>query len=278
MPTSSTYLEVHLATPNEAVQEQLVALLEPLGYEAFVQEEGLLKAYIVESDYRQAQLNRACLQVGAEFLLALPMPHQNWNAAWEAGYAPVAVDSFCLVYAAHHEVMGDFEYKLWIEPQMSFGTGHHATTQLMIRQMKHLSFTRKRVLDLGAGTGVLGILALKMGAEWVDLVDIDGNCVMNMKENLHRNVVTNWQVFEGTITVVAAEDQYDVVLANINRNVLLAEAEEYEARLKPGGQLLLSGFFDFDAGIIMQKFTAIGLTQTASLGQDNWCTLLFSKP
>lgn len=261
---------------KEAEQDTLIAELESAGFDTFWQEPDCLMAYIPEKDFDSTFFAAYCSERSLEASLA-PIPPQNWNAVWEASYEPIVVNDFCRIRASFHPLEESFAYQLTIDPKTSFGTGHHETTRLMIRQMETLSFVEKNALDMGAGTGVLGILALKMGAATVTFVDIEPDSVENTKENIVLNeVVAGAEAFVGSAEVLKHKT-FDCILANINRNVLLNDGAAYVAALRPGGRLLLSGFFDFDSPKIIAYFTALNLTVGQILSENGWESVCFIK-
>lgn len=284
--TMSSYRELILATPDEATQEVLIALLDGLGFEGFVQESHAeLKAYTAEP-VDEAALADALQQQQTRMVSFAPVLDQNWNAVWEANYDSVAVDDYLLIYPEHRPpdepTRQQYKHVLCVQPQMSFGTGHHATTRLMVRAMQDLDITGATVLDLGTGTGILGMLALRLGAGHVDLVDIDPLAVANSHENLLRNQMTSSptavRVWEGTADSLAADAQYTVVLANIHRNVLLGDAATLARVLAPGGYLLLSGFLDLDAAAIVANFQSLGLVPAGQWSEMGWVCCRMRRP
>jgi len=169
------------------------------------------------------------------------------------------------------------QYHVQVAPKMAFGTGHHATTWLMLDQCSRLDFQGKAVLDMGSGTGVLGILAQQLGASSVTLIDIDPWSEENCKENAHLNGVTGLEIILGDVTAIPPVC-YDIILANINRNVLMADRDSYVASLKPGGVIAMSGFYDFDEAKVAAHFTAAGLRPLDRREKDSWVMLAFEKP
>lgn len=281
------YIETRVALaggerPAE-LAEILTAELAELGYESFETPAGELRAYIAAGlldDAARAGVDDALRAYGLDPAAAThtAMPRQDWNSEWEKNYPPVAVGDFCRIRAPFHapSAPGEYRHELTITPKMSFGTGHHATTALMIRAMSRLDLAGLRVLDMGSGTGVLAILAAKMGARSAQAVDIDPWAAENAAENARANGVAH--AVECLLGDTRAGGPADVVLANINRNVLLEAMPTLAGRTAPGGRLLMSGFYDTDQEIIAAEAQARGLQPDTRLGHDHWACLTFRKP
>jgi ribosomal protein L11 methyltransferase len=193
---------------------------------------------------------------------------ENWNATWEQNFQPIVVDDICMIRAPFHEKK-DVIYDIVIEPKMSFGTGHHETTHMMLQHLLELQLYAKSVLDMGSGTGVLAILAAMRGAKPVDAIDIDNWCYLNAKENVERNSVDFINVYEGDASLLDVQ-RYDVIIANINRNILLEDIGKYVGCLNPNGVLLLSGYYKEDLELITQKCKHEGLRFEKNLEKNNW--------
>ena len=275
------YSELTLTIPPDFA-DILIAELAELGYESFVETDIGLNAYIPETDFDEAALaeliTRYQVQITIDYQVVL-LEKRNWNAEWEANYDPIEVITEAgsvRVRASFHAPDPAFQYDLVITPKMSFGTGHHETTAMMLAHQLGINHVRKRVLDVGSGTGILAILAVKLGAEYVLAFDIEEWAVENAIENAEFNGCTNrMQVFRGTIADVDADERFDIILANINRNVLLAEIPTYVSLLSPGGCLVVSGFYETDAPDIQQKATDSGLRLMGSKTQNQWTSLVF---
>lgn len=273
------YWEIEFEVSGEA-QEVLIWQLENIGFESFWQEERSLKGYILQTllaeDTLKETLQALCAENQINYQM-IEMPQQNWNAIWEANYEPVAVADFCFIYPDFHATDPAYVYNVAINPQMSFGTGHHETTRLMVQQMKDIHFADKKVLDMGCGAGILGILAAKMGAAQVLCIDIEENAVQNTLENASRNQLSHKILAQlGAVENIHSQI-FDIILANINRNVLLADGEQYVAALANEGLLVLSGFFDFDTNQIIDYFTAKNLTVLRVLSENGWDSVCFTK-
>ena len=197
----------------------------------------------------------------------------NWNTEWEKNFEPIMVNDTVSVRAPFHEKT-DLPYEIVIEPKMSFGTGHHETTHLMIQQLLSADLKDKTVLDMGSGTGILAIMAELRGAKSVDAIDIDDWCYENAMENAERNNCKKIRVFKGDAALLA-DKNYDVIIANINRNVLINDLPVYYKCLNKGGILLLSGFYREDIPFIKKAATGLGLKESDLLEKNNWISLKF---
>jgi ribosomal protein L11 methyltransferase len=263
---------------EEEFKEILMAELAELGFEAFEDgEPKLLSAYVQEDLYQQTE-TAALLERYKGHLIEVKGPiaveQQNWNAVWESQYEPVAIDDFCLIRAPFHPKQSGFVHVITIEPKMSFGTGHHTTTTLVVRAMRHLPLVGMRVLDMGCGTGILGILAAKLGAKSVDGIDIDNWAVENSAENCTRNQV-HMELILGTAQKI--EKVYDVILANINRNIILDDLAVYAKHLEKGGKLICSGFYMHDVDIIRERAALNNLILTSQADENGWSAVIFEK-
>ncbi len=227
--------------------EILIAQLAQVGFESFVESEEGVAAYIQSADWQEDILHNIQILASTEFSISFTQEHikqTNWNAVWESNFNPIVVDDRCMVRAPFHEA-SSCEYDLVIEPKMSFGTGHHATTHMMIQHILENDWRDKKVLDMGCGTSVLAILAKKRGAAAVDAIDIDSWCYENSLENIKRNNCPDINVEMGDVDLLAGR-QYDSIIANINRNILIAQMSSYASCLRENGELYLSGFLEQD--------------------------------
>lgn len=272
LPNASHPYTVVTLGADEPLQELLIALLSEADFEGFVQHPDKLEAYLPADSYNEQILHALADQLAAPVLSIREIPAENWNALWEASYPAVSVDDWVQIRPSFQAPQPGFTHSLLINPKMSFGTGHHATTRLMLRQMRNLLFDGRQVLDMGCGTGVLGILAAKLGAA-VTFIDVEPWATENTRENLAMNGQTG-TVLLGDVEVIPAATQYDVVLANINRNVLLADCTTYQKHLNTGGMLLVSGFFDFDAPLILENLLQLGFTVLHEIAEDGWYSIL----
>ncbi len=274
------HLELTL-TLSPDYTEILIAELAELGYESFVETDEGLNAYIPADDFSEDELN----EVLAKYQSATTIGHswqtlekKNWNAEWERNYTPIEVGRAVRVRALFHEPDPAFTHDLLITPKMSFGTGHHETTWLVMNEQLGLPHAGRDVLDVGCGTGILAILARKLGAAALLAFDIDAWAVENTAENFSLNEVTDAaEVFQGTIVDVPENRKFGGILANINRNILLNEIPRYVSHLLPGGWLVVSGFYDTDAADIIRCAEAEGLTFKNKNTRNQWATVVFEK-
>lgn len=273
------YVQLTIKGQSPAVQEQLIAQLGHYDLNGFEEQDDALLVYFPDNAYNSAVKNTLG-QLKQQYNLTVLtdiIADQNWNAQWESDYRPVIVDDFCAVRATFHPPITTVEHELIVTPKMSFGTGHHATTYMMMQQLRDLSVQDKTGLDYGCGTGVLAILAYRLGAGPLDAVDIDPWSYQNTLENLELNSATEGiAVYEGTLEVVPS-NTYDFILANINRNVILDTLPDMVARLKPQGHLLASGFLESDVPLIVERAKAEGLALLRLLEREQWRCALFKR-
>lgn len=259
--------------PKEPAVEILIAELSELGFESFVETEEGVSAYIQQEMWNETILENIYILGSNEFKISYQfeeIEQVNWNEEWEKNFHPINVDGKCTVRAPFHEATAA-EFEIVIEPKMSFGTGHHETTHMMIQHLLKMEVEAKSVLDMGCGTGVLAILAAMKGAKPVDAIDIDNWCYLNSLENCERNNVPFIDVFEGDVTLLEnKKEAYDVVIANINRNILLADIPAYAKTLRKGGTLLLSGFYKEDLEIINEVCKKHSLKFLENFEKNNW--------
>ncbi|SKB80138.1 ribosomal protein L11 methyltransferase [Salegentibacter holothuriorum] len=276
---SSNYLEFKFKIePLQPASEILVAELGYLGFESFVEEEDGITAYIPAEEYEDDLLAGVHILQSEDFEITYSkgeIEQVNWNEEWEKNFNPILVDDICSVRAPFHPEP-DVEYDIVIEPKMSFGTGHHATTHMMIQHILKNDWNDKAVLDMGCGTGVLAILASLKGAKFVDAIDIDNWCYQNTLENIGRNDCDNINVEEGGAELLQ-DRKYDMILANINRNILLRDIPIYVDCLNKEGDLFLSGFYEEDIPVIKEACLKLGLTYKEHFEKSNWVAIRFSK-
>ncbi|MCU0435754.1 MAG: 50S ribosomal protein L11 methyltransferase [Bacteroidia bacterium] len=274
------YIELDIQVePRYPAADLLITELSELGFESFADTPAGFTAYIPEAGY-----HAGVLQPLHDFDTALGtltwtekhIPSQNWNAVWEADFQPVDIGGICRIRAPFHAPAPQGVMDIVIQPQMSFGTGHHATTHLMVEKLLTIDFTGKTVLDLGSGTGVLAIIASLRGAKQVDAVDIEAPAVENARENAVHNAGAQIHVYEGDHRFMAGKN-YDMIIANINRNVLLAAMPGFGAALNQGGTLLLSGFFTSDTDTLTTAASQNGLTALTANARNEWALIELTR-
>lgn len=262
--------------PLQPGVEILIAELGYAGFESFVETEDGVTAYIQKDEWNTDILNDIQILESHEFEITYTfedIEQTNWNEEWEKNFNSIVVDDVCAVRAPFHEKF-DTQYDIIIEPKMSFGTGHHETTHMMIQHILKNDFTDKSVLDMGCGTGVLAILAEMKGAKPVDAVDYDNWCYLNSLENVVRNNCEQITVIEGDASVLAGKT-YDIIIANINRNILLQDIKIYTSSLNKKGMLFLSGFYKEDIPMIQTECAKHLLKFEEKLERNNWVSLKF---
>ncbi|MDE5488104.1 50S ribosomal protein L11 methyltransferase [Elizabethkingia meningoseptica] len=263
--------------PVEPWNEILMAELIEQGFDSFTENPDGILAYIQADLLNEEELKQQWLLNHDEVKISYTykeMPNINWNEEWEKNFQPINIEDKVLIRAEFHESQG-LEEEIIIQPKMSFGTGHHATTYLMIQQMMDMDFNGKKVLDMGCGTSVLAIYAKKKGAADVLGIDIDEWAVENSRENAERNN-TPMRVELGTADNLGQE-KFDIILANINRNILISDIPRYVEVLEEGGSLLLSGLCFFDVDDIMQVCEEQKIQLQRKLQREEWCSLLLTK-
>lgn len=264
--------------PKEPATEILIAELGEVGFESFVENEDGVTAYIQEGDWNSAILDDIQILNSDEFKISYVeeiIEQINWNSEWEKNFNPIQVDDLVSIRAPFHE-NPNLKYDIVIEPKMSFGTGHHETTHMMVQQLLEMDLTNKKVLDMGCGTGILAIFAEMKGAKPVDAIDIDNWCFVNSVENAERNNCHHISVFEGDANLLSNKN-YDVIIANINRNILLNDMEAYMNCLNDGGVILFSGFYKEDIPSIDADVQKYGLKLEKTFERNNWVSLRYLK-
>jgi ribosomal protein L11 methyltransferase len=276
------YIEVAFtfepATPEN--REIIAALTSEAGFESFSDTKQGVNGYAPENLFDEEIMKEAIIPLFSTFenltYSINTIETQNWNEQWEKSFEPIHIGQQCRIRAPFHSSEGQFEFDIVIEPKMSFGTGHHATTVLMMEMILPLDLNGKKVLDMGCGTGVLGILAAMKNAESAVGIDVDNWSFENSIENAQRNHISNFEVKLGDASLLAGQ-YFDVILANINRNILLNDMEYYVKAMKMGSQLVLSGFYIQDLPLISTKAAQLGLTHNRHIENNNWTAVLFSK-
>ena len=269
------YIAVEISCDDE-LKEILMAELGEGPYDSFLETEQGLDAYVEKDQFDEPQLQAvlARYQLSGEDYQIQLVEEKNWNVEWEKHFEPIVVDDQCLVRATFHRISQTYPYEIVIDPKMAFGTGHHATTYLMLQWQLTLEQQGKNVVDAGCGTGVLAIMAKKRGASSITAFDNNEWAVDNSEENFALNQCSDIRLFLGTIQDVALSPPYDLMLANINRNVLLEEMDLYAERLAPQGNLLLSGFLAADQALIEERAQQAGLRPVGAKQHRGWVALL----
>lgn len=274
---SQIYLGYHfIVSPKEPGTEILIAELAEKPFESFVETEEGVIAYVKQQDWDENILDDIQILDSDEFSIdhrIEEIDQVNWNEEWEKHFEPIDVDGICHVRAPFHEAKGS-EFEIVIEPKMSFGTGHHETTHMMIQHLLKTDVTGKKTLDMGCGTAILAILAEMKGAGPIDAIDIDNWCYLNSIENAERNGCKDITVYEGDASLLAGKS-YDVIIANINRNILLNDMETYRKCLNPGGVLFLSGFYEEDIPAIDECCSKLDLHLKEKIKRNNWVALKY---
>ncbi|HVS93004.1 MAG TPA: 50S ribosomal protein L11 methyltransferase [Mucilaginibacter sp.] len=276
------YYELHFTLINAENYQQdlLINELADIGFDTFQEADFGFKAYVSEKDFDKQLLDEriAAYRPQFDFNYAINLvPQQNWNEIWESSFEPIQIRDKVFVRATFHQPRPEFPVEIVIDPKMAFGTGHHETTSMMMDLMLDMDFAGKKVLDMGCGTGILAILAEKLGAADVAAVDNDLGCYDSTTENAQLNNCSHIRVFCGSKEAIPY-DQFDVILANINRNILLDQMDRYAWVLKPGGTIFLSGFYETpDLEIIKQEAASYGLKYVTHKKAKDWVTAQFIK-
>ena len=281
------YIAVHIRIEpfREEWAEIVEAEIADLGFDSFTVEEPFLNAFIPREQFSEPNLKTLLSAFdSAEFRVSHTVElvkEQNWNAAWESDFEPVVVGGEVTVKATYHKDLPKTRINVVIDPQMSFGSGHHQTTTMMIEQLleDRKLLKGKALLDMGCGTGILAIVAAKLGAAVpVHAVDIDPRCARSTIANARRNRVPHKLITVCGDASVLIRGQYDIILANINRNILLADMASYVRALKPqGGRILLSGFYTADIPMLLEKAASLGLSEVSRRSRDDWALLVLQK-
>lgn len=269
--------------PKEPAVEILIAQLGSVGFESFVENEDGVTAYIQEKDWNTEILNEIQILNSGKFQITYKeevIEQTNWNSEWEKNFHPIEVDDLVSIRAPFHKnpipMNNGIKYDIVIEPKMSFGTGHHETTHMMVQQLLDLDLKDKKVLDMGCGTGILAIFAEMRGAQAIDAIDIDTWCYENSLENVERNNCKHITVYEGDASLLTHK-KYDVIIANINRNILLNDMKTYMNSLKEDGVILFSGFYQEDIPIIDAEVSKYNVTLDKTIERNNWVSLKYKK-
>lgn len=265
---------------SETVTDILSAMLAEIGFESFVRGEDALEAYVPLPLFSQSELDQVLVDLPLEVEISYTvqtMEDKNWNEEWEKNYFnPIVIGDECCIHSSFHQPEGTYRYPILIDPKMSFGTGHHQTTLLILKEILAMELSGKSVLDMGCGTGVLAILAAMKGATPVTAIDIEEWAYNNAVENVALNGMTSIRVLQGGAELLG-EERYDVIFANINRNILLQDLPHYEAVLKQGGIIVMSGFYLDDLPAIRSRANELGLSFDHLKDMDRWVATTFVK-
>ena len=264
---------------NENLKDMFMELLGSIGFDSFMDTDEGFEAYCQEPALNEEELNDIMQMeqfANVKLLKKELIPDQDWNATWEASYEPVIINEFCRIRAPFHKVEGSYKYDLIIEPKMSFGTAHHETTSQIIELMLQSDFSGLNLLDMGSGTGVLAILAKKLGSATTVAIDNDEWAYRNALDNIRLNDENDIIVELGDANSLN-DRQFDVILANINRNILLRDMKEYVKCLVDGGKIFFSGFYEEDLVLITKEAERLGLTYSNHVTKNNWTAAVFVK-
>jgi ribosomal protein L11 methyltransferase len=272
-----TRLEI---TCQPEFSDLLIAELAEIGFDTFMETENGVEAFVEEEKY-----DKPALQLIKEKYAALApvvfsfdkIQKQNWNEEWEKNYEPINVEDQCLIRAEFHKPHRQYPYEIIITPKMSFGTGHHQTTYLMVKSQLSIDHKNKRVMDAGCGTAILSVMASKLGAAEVEAFDIDEWSVINGNENIEINKCEHIHLQQGKITEVKINGKFDIILANINKNVLLDEISIYSDFMNEQGLLLLSGFYTHDIPDLLKESSKYNLKEVKRDERETWASLLLKK-
>ena len=276
------YFEVTFTTTpcNETVNDVVSALAGEIGFESFVEWENGVQAYVQQSLFDEEALK--------EMVANFPLPDtqitytiqeaedKDWNEEWEKNFfQPIVIGDRCCIHSTFHKDTPQTKYEILINPQMAFGTGHHETTSSIINELLDAELEGKSVLDMGCGTSILAILASMRGANPVTAIDIDDWCVNNSRDNIELNGISNITVELGDANLLKGKDPFDVIIANINRNILLADMAQYAACMHAGSELYMSGFYVQDIPAIQEKAESLGMEFIHHREKNNWAAVKF---
>ncbi len=269
------FITIKVSCPSE-LTDILIAELFELGFDSFQEFDEGFEGSCDQSQFDEKKVASIFKTHPAASFSIKEQEKVNWNEEWEKNYDPIIVGDKCIVRASFHDPQPQFPYEIIVTPKMSFGTGHHATTYQIIDYQMTLDHDGKKVMDVGTGTGILAIMAHKRGADSLVATDIDEWCIENSEENFALNAVRDVRLIKGQITEVDASD-FDIIIANINKNVLLDQIGEYASRLVTGGQLILSGFYEDDINDLEVVAEKNGLKKLKTTTRDKWAMLVLNK-
>lgn len=267
---------------NDIISDILMSELGDAGFESFLNEDSVLKAYIQQSIYNEKTLKDTLknfpIDVDVIKYTYSEAEDKNWNEEWEKNFfQPIIIGTQCAIHSTFHKDIPKVDYDIIINPQMAFGTGHHETTSLIINELLKTDLKDKAVLDMGCGTSILAILAHKRGAHPITAIDIDSWCVENSKDNCELNGIKDINIKLGNADILSQEKPFDLIIANINRNILLNDMEKYCEVLNEGGTLLMSGFYTQDISILEEKAKALRMKTIRTNSKNNWACLIVQK-
>ena len=265
---------------NDYLSEMLIAEMGEAGFDTFMETKDGFEAYVEEDRFDKSILKEIIdrYKQQADITYSVDkIAKKNWNEEWERSYEPIIVENKCLIRAHFHKPEKQYPFEIIITPKMSFGTGHHQTTYLMIQNQMNIDHEDKRVMDAGCGTAILSIMASKLGAKEVEAFDIDEWSVINGTENIGVNQCKNIHIQQGKLSELKFNMPFDIILANINKNILLDEMPLYAQHLAPGGKLLMSGFYESDIDELIGQASAFGLSKVSSIIKESWASLLLTR-
>ncbi len=277
------YYEVTFKTTpcTSIVNDVLCAFLGEIGYESFVEDEHGIKGYVQQPVYDEAALNKAIASIPLENIVisyaAELMEDKDWNEEWEKNFfQPIIIGNRCVIHSSFHKNVPKAEYDIVINPQMAFGTGHHETTTLILEELLNANLKDKSLLDMGCGTSILAILAAMRGAKPITAIDIDTWCINNSKENILLNQIDhNITVELGDASSLKGRTPFDVIIANINRNILLRDMSRYTACMHKNSEIYMSGFYVTDIPLLAQEADNLGLKLIHQKEKNNWAVVQF---
>lgn len=270
----SNYIKIEIETSSKEQLEILIAELSEINFEAFEENENSLSAFIKEECFNENDLKEIILANDVSYTKSI-IVNTNWNAKWESEFEPIIIDNFVSVRANFHKPIKNVKHEIIITPKMSFGTGHHATTYLMLQQMQNINFSNKTVLDFGTGTGILAIMAKKLGAQKIVAIDNDEWSINNAKENLAANNCSD--IFLIQKDNLSGFEKFDIILANINLNVIINSIDQLKHTTHHSSQLLLSGFLITDERVLIENFSSAGFQHIITTKKNEWLSMLLTK-